>query len=982
MSKQCKFCSKTLSDDHKGDICKNCQYKVHATKSIYKLQDIINFDDEISIKTLMSLGIGKFTASDHIWSLEEQDLIEEIYKETYKWVDIEKIEDFMKKYSVDHGTSFNKKQKGKTDVKCKICSNILKPIEVKKSEYCKECNKKIKLSQKLLDLKKYVDYDEEFTIPQLIEKMGKEEFIITGMIWSLQENNLVTTEDDTNYMLQSEDTVNEFLEKYTVNKENDTVVKNTVKEDIAIISENKDLNSQDNFEKELDKENIKVPIEEIESPDEKDLESEDTIESLLNAENKKLRVEAKTIEDDITKTITETVPVNNEKDDLEISKTTEKSEDNTCLLCGKSIKEQIKGISQKYCSKCQKKIKNSNDLKLFMKYVNSGEEFTIPEIVEKSGINKLKILSIVYNLQEEDLLESEDSETYILESEEVITKYLDQFKKIDKENNEEKSSDEKVEDDDEFIEGNDKWMVFYKGSEKLIGEFDNYEEAFNAKNTTFSENKILISKIKESSKYKGIYFINITKTWSFKNIETDKDKEKLNSLNIGYIGNYPSAKEANEAFNLYKKSKGIIEEEPKQVNNKEKTISNITENNTLANEENIEKTEEDNKELEVKTRNNKWIIFYEKTKEIIGEYDTSNEAFKAKNNLFTIQVIKIASFIESTKNKCVIYIPMFNSWFYKHKLDKYKSILEGTFKTEQEAITNLTEKNKSDKNTTIETTDNITNIKEEETNKNESNINDGTVNFELKESEIEEKEPNNDTIISETEEIKTTSKITDLKINENKLKVIDEEKDIIPIELEENKSINTEKVESENLSSDENLNDTLTISDDKDLIEESEENKNINNTIIIEPTDELNETEKIESEDLNTIEDTLKTTTYSKSLEDNILEEEINQDHTDLSENTNETFITEEKEPVIYSYLSKQFYISKKQDYCSILMKGEITFREYAKLLKLLKEIKELTTRVSIYMLSDYIDVVIELEVNNLDLNKLIQLIKEYGWKQ
>lgn len=107
-----------------------------------------------------------------------------------------------------------------------------------------------------------------------------------------------------------------------------------------------------------------------------------------------------------------------------------------CLLCGKTLKvsefyttnHTEDGYSD-YCKNCDSLIKTSENLSSLLNFVKPNEIFEIEDLNSKFD-DKLLVLAIVWNLLDNDLLETiEEEKTYKLKEEETIKKFLNKVSK-------------------------------------------------------------------------------------------------------------------------------------------------------------------------------------------------------------------------------------------------------------------------------------------------------------------------------------------------------------------------------------------------------------------------------------------------------------------------------------------------------------------------------------------------------------------------
>ncbi len=102
-----------------------------------------------------------------------------------------------------------------------------------------------------------------------------------------------------------------------------------------------------------------------------------------------------------------------------------------CLLCGKTLKisefykskQAEKGYSD-YCKTCNSLIQAYENLSSLLEYVNPEEIFKIDELYHKFNNDKLLVFAIIWNLLDNDLLETiEEEKIYKLKDETTINNF-------------------------------------------------------------------------------------------------------------------------------------------------------------------------------------------------------------------------------------------------------------------------------------------------------------------------------------------------------------------------------------------------------------------------------------------------------------------------------------------------------------------------------------------------------------------------------
>ena len=241
----CTICMEKVVDK-KNDLCKNCNKKRGAAKIVLELTNKVDFKDKFSKKTLIKIGIkDKFRVNHYLWSLEECNLI---FKEKnyYLWEDEEKIIKFVQKY----GENLNEDIQNKIEIrksnakKCERCGKEIK-IPNKRSKYCKKCKKINKTLNNISKIEKLVEFETPFTIDQIVEETDQEYWKLEGIVWDLQENDLILTNDSEELIL-SEEKINSFKDKNQLEADitHKSVEKTSVKENISNIEKEEKTNEK------------------------------------------------------------------------------------------------------------------------------------------------------------------------------------------------------------------------------------------------------------------------------------------------------------------------------------------------------------------------------------------------------------------------------------------------------------------------------------------------------------------------------------------------------------------------------------------------------------------------------------------------------------------------------------------------------------------------------------------------------------------
>ena len=214
----CKVCGKKLDRWSKNETCRDCNKKIHACTVLINLRNLIG-DLGFTKKDLEELGYNNIEANDAIWTLQTFDLIKKEGDIYY----LEKEEN-LNKFEEEWGEHVDpEKIKNMTKIfskVCKACGENKKVSEFAKSDktidnyndFCKVCNKKILTAKNLKSILNYVKPLEEFSLSDL-EKYYPEEFIRIGIIYNLQDNDLIQHKGEI-YRLKEKSVLNEFLDKW------------------------------------------------------------------------------------------------------------------------------------------------------------------------------------------------------------------------------------------------------------------------------------------------------------------------------------------------------------------------------------------------------------------------------------------------------------------------------------------------------------------------------------------------------------------------------------------------------------------------------------------------------------------------------------------------------------------------------------------------------------------------------------------------
>lgn len=108
-----------------------------------------------------------------------------------------------------------------------------------------------------------------------------------------------------------------------------------------------------------------------------------------------------------------------------------------CLLCGKTLKitefytsKKTKDGYSDYCKSCDSLIKTSENLLSLLDFVKPNETFEVEELTSDFDNDKLLVLAIIWNLLDNDLIDTvEEEKVYKLKDEDTIKNFLSKVSK-------------------------------------------------------------------------------------------------------------------------------------------------------------------------------------------------------------------------------------------------------------------------------------------------------------------------------------------------------------------------------------------------------------------------------------------------------------------------------------------------------------------------------------------------------------------------
>lgn len=251
--KECNMCHELRSihnfrkiwgSDEYCDVCETCEDKILTAKYLKELLKYLKPGQSFNKDNLIHKYPNE-NLKDKILTLHEQDLIKKDRGSMYFLKSNEVIDDFLKSYYKElpkvNKNSSNNNQSLKTNlnnnessqktkdinvfkkvpnmIECTICHEVLARNNFNKisgsneySKVCKKCDDKIIAAKYLKLVLNYLNPGEKFDKDELIKEHPTQD--LNEAIFTLQEQDLVKNDYESNYYLESEDFINTFLEKY------------------------------------------------------------------------------------------------------------------------------------------------------------------------------------------------------------------------------------------------------------------------------------------------------------------------------------------------------------------------------------------------------------------------------------------------------------------------------------------------------------------------------------------------------------------------------------------------------------------------------------------------------------------------------------------------------------------------------------------------------------------------------------------------
>lgn len=234
--KKCKICGTTLPENSKSDMCRKCSKKTHAIKVLEEIIPITGVGIPFKKEDLNNLYKNNpIKANDTIWTLQDFNLVNNIDTNVFELVSESKINEFFKENHSSNVVSdlLSKTSENALQKTCLKCNKTLPISEFRKisedkySDYCKNCDKKIKTAQYVIEFINTVGFD-EFKISDINIENAQ------GKIFNLQDNDLITFNGQS-YKLAEEDFIYSYInQNIDENSQFDNIL-NAFKDDITMI---------------------------------------------------------------------------------------------------------------------------------------------------------------------------------------------------------------------------------------------------------------------------------------------------------------------------------------------------------------------------------------------------------------------------------------------------------------------------------------------------------------------------------------------------------------------------------------------------------------------------------------------------------------------------------------------------------------------------------------------------------------------------
>ena len=297
-------------------------------------------------------------------------------------------------------------------IECSVCHEILHYNDFRKilggySHVCKNCEDKVLAANYINIILEYLEPGETFDMEKLIKEHPTQD--LTDLIFTLQENNLIKKDFQSNFYLESEDVLNDFKKKYL--KDSSKFNKKSIKSSM-----------------DLEHKPIKGKVVEY---DEKHevwyayviVNNEKSILGLFDTEEEAYQAHLNYIKDKKVKI---------ETTDYWINKEIEVPDNIECKFCHEILpKNDFKNILGEYghvCKRCGDKVLAAKYINIILEYLEPGETFNMDEFIQEHHHQDLS--DIIFTLQENDLIKRDFGFNYYLESEDVLNDFKEKYLNI------------------------------------------------------------------------------------------------------------------------------------------------------------------------------------------------------------------------------------------------------------------------------------------------------------------------------------------------------------------------------------------------------------------------------------------------------------------------------------------------------------------------------------------------------------------------
>ena len=338
-------------------------------------------------------------------------------------------------------------------IECSVCHEILHYNDFRKilggySHVCKNCEDKVLAANYINIILEYLEPGETFDMEKLIKEHPTQD--LTDLIFTLQENNLIKKDFQSNFYLESEDVLNDFKKKYL--KDSSKFNKKSIKSSMdlehkpikgkvveydekhevwyayVIVNNEKSILGLFDTEEEAYQAYLNGKVVEYDEIHEVwyayvIVNNEKSILGLFDTEEEAYQAHLKYIEDKKVKI---------ETTDSGINKEIEVLDNIECKVCHEILpKNDFKNILGEYghvCKRCGDKVLAAKYINIILEYLEPGETFNMDEFIQEHHHQDLS--DIIFTLQENDLIKRDFGFNYYLESEDVLNDFKEKYLNI------------------------------------------------------------------------------------------------------------------------------------------------------------------------------------------------------------------------------------------------------------------------------------------------------------------------------------------------------------------------------------------------------------------------------------------------------------------------------------------------------------------------------------------------------------------------